>query len=552
VSLGAPIQVKMTADTERIADIQIQGGLKDGFSGRPVLLCLGGRWVCIGVVRLGREDAATSRFIAADVIVDFLREVGVGGIECVSASDFILPPSDVADPTGKANRALDGSRQAPGRSRAAREFPERPGSRREKVLAFLDNLARNGLADDLHFLPQWIAPRDVEKTLGFCLPPQVVDEKEWQRARRQQIGNRTAATSGFDLEYVLPTSEEMLRGTAEGRISTRPFHLVFAEHGICHYLLRGEPGEGKTTALWLEVAHHCRQLGTDLQEGRCDADGPGCRVPLVLPLSKVIRPGGFPDSLDLIGMARRETLRLAFDNSVPEEVSTWLNEKIEREQFLIFLDALDELDERYDEALRNSLARLEGVPVLLTSRLTVADAQKKLVQPRCYRLVCFGQRQIREYIRRYFSGAPEGEQQVQEIWHRLRQTPGPREMVQLPLLAAILCDEHAISPTEPLPTSRTELLCLALHRLMERGDQRRLKKRNRPRNLIKEKILYEVAWNYYFDGPEPILEDPLLELLQRQLPLFESSVPDDAAPKDAKDLLDEYLLDGVLACIGSA
>jgi hypothetical protein len=65
---------------------QLKGGVRRGFSGAPVLARAEGAWRAAGMLFLGREEAATSRMIAVDLIAEFLAGEGV--------SVFELPPAD--------------------------------------------------------------------------------------------------------------------------------------------------------------------------------------------------------------------------------------------------------------------------------------------------------------------------------------------------------------------------------------------------------------------------------------------------------------------------
>jgi len=61
--------------SDKVADIQVPGGIPQGFSGSPVLLRLSdSTWVGLGVVYLGGKQAATSRVLPADPILEFLRD----------------------------------------------------------------------------------------------------------------------------------------------------------------------------------------------------------------------------------------------------------------------------------------------------------------------------------------------------------------------------------------------------------------------------------------------------------------------------------------------
>lgn len=72
--------------TGTLEDIQFHGGLPDGFSGAPILVELDGKWACVALAYLGGERAATSRLIAADPILEFLRASRLELPACVEAN----------------------------------------------------------------------------------------------------------------------------------------------------------------------------------------------------------------------------------------------------------------------------------------------------------------------------------------------------------------------------------------------------------------------------------------------------------------------------------
>jgi hypothetical protein len=64
-------------DTPWVRFGQLQGGLPHGFSGGPVIIGTKKGLRPVGMLQLGSETSATSRFIGADLIVSFLARQGV-------------------------------------------------------------------------------------------------------------------------------------------------------------------------------------------------------------------------------------------------------------------------------------------------------------------------------------------------------------------------------------------------------------------------------------------------------------------------------------------
>jgi hypothetical protein len=203
------------------------------------------------------------------------------------------------------------------------------------------------------------------------------------------------------------------------------------------------------------------------------------------------------------------------------------------------------LSELGDELLR-LVTSPPGVPVLLTGRNSAKleiDALK-LPNPAFYRMVCFGPKQVRDYVARFFRPRPELATKVQSA---LRQSPGPRHLAQIPLLLGLLCKQVERYPNAAMPRTRTELLGFGLRSLFERGDAKARPRRepDEQRHADKEAVLRWVAWRFHGRTPLPINRLELLNLIEGHLPAFRHD-----PPRNARALFDEFLLqDGILVPI---
>ena len=75
-----------TSDTDGTGtpyDIQVAGGIWDGYSGGPVILLIRKQWVCVGIASEGGRGKATSRIIPGDVVCEYLKNHRP---ECLSAT----------------------------------------------------------------------------------------------------------------------------------------------------------------------------------------------------------------------------------------------------------------------------------------------------------------------------------------------------------------------------------------------------------------------------------------------------------------------------------
>ncbi|MDA8967780.1 hypothetical protein N9F76_00655 [bacterium] len=415
---------------------------------------------------------------------------------------------------------------------------------------FLTELSDKGLCNNVQFLPEHIETGcDIEK---FCLPPRVVDAEQWeqQRKRASELGRPGFhQRSEADDRYVMMSHEEFLRGDGEDRVVPHP---LSAPNDDDWQVLEGEPGEGKTTALWLMIAQQCRELLACQQRGEPITEASGYRIPLALPLRTV--DSEKQHSERLIELAREYVLSQmgSLETEKRGQLRQWLDQKIQDREYTLYLDAWDELPggEAGRSWLKEQLLDCRDVAVLMTTRTSLSHEARGLTpEPRRYRMVCFGNRQIREYVEQFFKKQPE---QGRELRERSRLSPGPSQLMQLPLLLGLMCMQKRKHPDEPLPQTRTELLQRGLYELFERGDKRRkIEDPRKERNWQKERVLRYVAWRFHKAEPVELSnslrdrEQNLDNVLKEKIEWLEED-----PPKNAQALLTEFVEDGVLVPVG--
>lgn len=97
-SLGA-------ATTRQLLEIQIEGGRARGMSGSPVLVKVSGEYACLGILYLGGEGAATSRFMLADALLAMLENHTTDHPPSLNADDCLpLSENDEIAQLGKNHR----------------------------------------------------------------------------------------------------------------------------------------------------------------------------------------------------------------------------------------------------------------------------------------------------------------------------------------------------------------------------------------------------------------------------------------------------------------
>ena len=70
---GMPMKHPGLAPDGTPGDFQFHGGIKEGFSGGPVVICHEDEWVCVGINWLGRKESGNSRFLSGDSLHSYLK-----------------------------------------------------------------------------------------------------------------------------------------------------------------------------------------------------------------------------------------------------------------------------------------------------------------------------------------------------------------------------------------------------------------------------------------------------------------------------------------------
>ena len=395
---------------------------------------------------------------------------------------------------------------------------------RQQISPLLGAIALRGLASVLTLRPAQLSDNDLEQ---FCVPARVVTDEEWQSILGTPLGDPESPDS-TNLARISRRASGVLLNTWLGR-----------EHQ--HVVLYGEPGEGKTTAIWLHVANRYHELRNVKHAPDPDVDFE--RIPLVLPLKR-IEAG---ETRGLVTLA----IKHAFDligTGMPhrEQFEEWFRYRFRMGDLLLILDGFDELSPNAYEWLRREIEGLGSNSILLTTRYH-ADPSRVLRSFRSLRMVPLRWWIVDEHVHRYFQRHPQGTALANRLRSQLRSVPSLRQLSQNPLLLAALCARAERSQVPWSPHSRAEVLTDALRVLMEREDERRGFLRARIlRNEDKIKMLSHLAWNSYSVGPVPMSEVEVSLLLNVVLPQFEND-----PPPTAEALLDELIADGILVRQGS-
>ncbi|MBI5386448.1 MAG: hypothetical protein HZA90_17390 [Verrucomicrobia bacterium] len=391
----------------------------------------------------------------------------------------------------------------------------------ENLTEFFSRLRRRGLEEAVAFAPRRASDLDLA---AFCVPARVITEEEWSSLFSVRGG------------LALDSSSE-----AEALLAKRACGVLFNGWlGRAHQrvVVQGEPGEGKTTAVWLYIDELCRRWEESLR--RNTHRDSTVWIPLVLPLGAV--QDNAKEGETLTNLALQHVLALVdLATGMADPVREWLGKKLAAGQYVLLLDALDELPAARLPWLRKELAGLRGTRVVLTSRYH-ADPRAVLAQYTLLRMVPLRWWIIDEFITRYFDSHPASPKLPNVLRRTLRQTPALRQLSRNPFLLGAMCHLQAVDQGSALPTTKAGLLHQALRSLLERGDARHARHSCRPqRDEAKIAVLAEVAWHFQQERPRPMPEDELLRVLEAHGGQIAEQPPANAAA-----LLQELVADGVL------
>jgi len=422
-----------------------------------------------------------------------------------------------------------------------REAADLCASRTQEIRQFLERLVENGLRRFVPFRPDHV--QTGREIVEFCVRERIVSEVEWQqfKSRQEQYARDRKRRRRSDTDPSPPPPPQPA--------SLKDVRDQFIDGPL---IVEGEPGEGKTTVLWLEMARECHQLLASLSSGSKGPSSPNFPVPLVLPLINL----DTTSNDDLTIQAMEATVRIAFEtlsgDHNEESIRNWIKEKLTRGEYSLFLDALDEMPNgRTDrEWIRKQLA--PETRVLITTRRTANAADLNTPQDRRVRTVPLSEVQIRVCGERWSESS-----HVPPTRAAILKCPRGNivELLGIPLQFAAYC-QTVVDTDDPPPQTKTELLQACLHGLFARGDRRRSEQpssgvrnsgRTDPdlRNGEKERVLRHLAWHFQVEEPQPMKKTTLYNVLKQHVDLIEID-----PPRNAAELLQEFIDDGVLVPAG--
>ena len=384
----------------------------------------------------------------------------------------------------------------------------------------LERIALRGLDAAVRFRPEEVRAEDIE---SFCIPASAITEDDFARAAATMKGRA-------DSDYFLPTHESLARSQAKGHYQRFPLQ-VFLSRTNRNVLLTGEPGEGKSTALWLFFAAQMRLFS------EAHAAGRSAPLPLFLPLAAVQSHSG----TDIVDQALCYVSELAGAATEADLIKSSLREHIKSHCCILILDAYDELPQGATDWLASEIQLLKNVRLVVSTRPGYL-AYGLLGNPMRLRLRCLSPSTVREFTSRFFENMDGGSEHAAAIRRVIDEAPPVRSLSQIPLLLGLLCFSRVAEPSSTLAANRATVLRAALRQLLLRGDTKRGSSTVREaRNRQKEHVLAVVADHFFDFNIAPLRTDPLVDLLDAALPLLEED-----RPFNGHELLNEFVQDGIL------
>ncbi|WP_306939298.1 NACHT domain-containing protein [Streptomyces phaeochromogenes] len=312
--------------------------------------------------------------------------------------------------------------------------------------------------------------RAVDVLLGR-LPSQSAEDAGFEARYAEHITGRygTLTIYGLDTgtsEWSLDTAYLSLEATRErdghdGGLQI-PAEQVLAQHD--QVLLRGVAGSGKTTLVqWLAVTTASRTY----DHGLTHLIG---RVPFVLPMRRIVRPGTeFPipgDFLKAVGCP-----------VAGEQPAGWAERVLRAGRGVLLVDGIDEIaGDRRDAArrwLRELTRTFPGNLWLVTSRpsavperwLEAADFHELTLSP-------MARDDVATFVRRWHRAAGADESEGMSLLQAVRTTSELNRLATNPLMCGMLCALHR-DRRGFLPQDRKSLYEAALTMLLERRDRER-------------------------------------------------------------------------------
>ena len=527
---------------DTVDDQQILGGLKRGLSGGPVAVrtdaSIGGGWIIIGQLRLGRDEAPVSRFRASSALLEFLTRFAPRDVEALR-----LPLKSATFTQRHRNRKWIGAAalaisilglgwwgftnyQAKERERvrqveaarvqadhAANEEAARNAIARAseealealRVFALMENATmplfgrpdRAPLLELITNNPALIGRMPLYQDL-----PLLRKVKQEELIQQRVVGRERPGES-FEAPVTLPEmtirawEEAALLQSVRWGIPATVEELFRNAKSPPRFAVVGPPGSGKSTFL--------RALAYKLAKGQI-RHGSETLTPIQIELreweSWFASHGG--NLADYLAASMDDLFKKDPSLNTALRVSPGIvNSLLEQGRVCVLLDGFDEIrgDRKFTELLEGNLKTeaWSKTPLLLACRTVSFEAHQRFCPGfEVYRVSELNREQrdafVRAYPARYSAGF-----QAELLLKQLDEQPAMEPLWGNPLLLSLIC--YAVDGPERmrLPTRRTELYDRVVMQLLDGWKDSRLKelKDVDPDDLLSRRVLERVALDLF-------------------------------------------------------
>ena len=276
----------------------------------------------------------------------------------------------------------------------------------------------------------------------------------------------------------------------------------------------GDPGAGKSTLLKYLALKTVGKQAASLPD-----------LPILIELND-FTTSGHQNLLDYI--AERWDRRYGFPRI---EARTFIEEKLEKGEALLLLDALDETVvgenaeaaeaaySRVSKLIEEASARFPKAPLVVTARKAGYYQRRKLEGFAELEVLDFNKDDIKQFINNWFACLPNPHQQASaaDLINKLERNSRIQALASNPLLLTLIVIVY-LNELD-LPDRRAELYRQCLETLLTRWDTtRQIKRRREFKTEHKRQLLGEIAWYFHRQGRRYFPEKELLKVIGEFLP----------------------------------
>jgi predicted NACHT family NTPase len=310
---------------------------------------------------------------------------------------------------------------------------------------------------------------------------------------------------------------ELKRIYALKGLEDEPTQVDWAEAKQQHrrIMVLADPGMGKSTLLKMEAGLIAQEAWNSLANNVTTIED--VTLPLLIRLSELAEATKEPEAKVIEAIPK--LIQAKCKNL--EEIKVILEDKLQKGQCILLLDALDEVPNEQRNRLSEKLNYFldhHPCPIICTSRIVgygggFMDGGKDV------EIVPFTQPQTEKYIEIWFKNAAgylsDETVSASELIQELRNKPQVGGLAQNPLLLSLICSLYQEKGLT-LPARRCQVYEKAVDYMLGKWSQNR-KPKPQGRIIAKTRLLEELAYHFSCEGKEIFSSDELYDQLEEYL-----------------------------------